>query len=80
MDDCFALNAGENAAVEEVQAEERDIRKVQYSDEFHSKIKTAVNRREQLAKAMKTQKNLQYVSSKTNIIIFFVGITFKENY
>ena len=44
-DDCFALNAGENAAVEEVWAEERDIRKVQSSEEFHSKIKTAVNRR-----------------------------------
>lgn len=44
-DDCVALNAGENAAFEEVQAEERDIRKVQSSEEFHSKIKTAVNRR-----------------------------------
>jgi hypothetical protein len=44
-DDCVALNAGMNAAIEEVQAEERDIRKVQSSEEFHSKIKTAVNRR-----------------------------------
>lgn len=64
MDDCFALNAGGNAAIEEVQAEVRDIRKVQSSEEFHSKIKTAVNRRMQLAKVMKTHKNLQYVSSK----------------
>lgn len=70
MDECFALNAGMNAAIEEVEAEIRDIRKVQGSDEFHSKIKTAVNRRQQLAKALKTQKNLQYVSLKSNIISF----------
>ena len=44
-DECVALNAGENAAIEEVQAEERDIRVVQSNEEFHSKIKTAVNRR-----------------------------------
>ena len=44
-DDCFALDAGHNAAVEEVEAEDRDIRKVQESQEFQSKIKSAVNRR-----------------------------------
>lgn len=41
----MALNAGFNAAIEEVGAEEREIRKVQSNQEFHSKIKTAVNRR-----------------------------------
>ena len=45
-DDCFAVGAGLNAAIQEVQAEERDIRKVQYNEEFHSKIKSAVNRRQ----------------------------------
>lgn len=43
--DTFAVNAGFNAAIEEVQAEERVIRKAQYQDEFHTKIKNAVHRR-----------------------------------
>ena len=43
--DCVAVNAGFNAAIEEVQAEEREIRKAQAEEEFHTKIKNAVHRR-----------------------------------
>ena len=45
-DNCFALNAGYNAAIEEIQAEERDIRRVQAEEEFHSKIRLQLCYRE----------------------------------
>lgn len=45
---CFALLAGDNAAMEEVLAEERDIRREDADREFYSKIKRAVDRRTHL--------------------------------
>lgn len=45
---CHAINAGWNAADQENNAEERQIRDHQKADEFLSKIKIAVNRRHHL--------------------------------
>jgi hypothetical protein len=78
LDECHALNAGQNAAFEEVQAEERDIRKVQANQEFLSNIRRAVKRREQLAKEISNQKNIQYVRNH-NFKNICLGLTFEEN-
>ena len=44
-DDCHAINAGFNSAIEEVMAEERWNRRLHAEEEFQAKIKIAVNRR-----------------------------------
>ena len=68
-DTCFALNAAYNAAIEEINAEERDIRKAQANEEFHTKIKNAVARREQLKKAFQKQKATLHADRLKNVII-----------
>ena len=57
---CFALVAGDNAALEEVQAEERDIRREQHNAEFYSKIKRAVDRRAQVQSATTRNQHLMH--------------------
>jgi hypothetical protein len=44
-DDCHAVYAGFNSAIEEVMAEERWRRRLHAEEEFQAKIKIAVNRR-----------------------------------
>jgi len=51
-EECHALRACTNAAVEEISAEERQVRKDMAEMEFHSKIKNAVNKRCQLDEAL----------------------------
>ena len=42
---CHSLTTGDNAAILECEAEERDYRKFHADNEFYSKIKRAVDRR-----------------------------------
>ena len=57
---CFALLAGDNAATEEVLAEERDIRRDNADREFYSKIKRAVDRRMHLKSATVRNQNFMH--------------------
>ena len=61
-DDTFAINAGENAANEEVMAEEREIRTMQADQVFLSNVRRAVTRRNQLKSAQTHQRNVLHVS------------------
>lgn len=68
-DSCFALNAAQNAAIEEIMAEERDIRKAQADEEFHTKIKNAVHRREKQARMMRKAKATQHADRLKDVIV-----------
>ena len=62
-DDCHAINAGFNSAIEEVMAEERWNRRLHAEEEFQAKIKIAVNRRHQLKQSMIKNSTVLHVSN-----------------
>ena len=61
-DSCFAINAGQNAAFEEIEAEMRKLRKKQDDEEFLSKIKRGVNRRVFIENKLEKRNNNFHVS------------------
>lgn len=77
-DSCFALNAAQNAAIQEVNAEIRDIRKAQADEEFHTKIKNDVAKRVKHDKAKAKAHALAHAGILKEVIVTTVKNFYKQ--